>query len=47
VDCGGGGVVVVNASLQPLATLRVLVSPAGYRRLRRFAGRWPQASWAI
>ena len=39
--------VAVNASLQPVATLRVPVSPAGYRQLRRFAGRWPQASWAI
>src|SRR5918997_6468082 len=38
---------VVNASLQPLATLRVPVSTAGYRALRCFAGRWPQASWAI
>jgi transposase len=38
---------VVNSSLQPLATLRVSVSAAGYRALRRFAGRWPQASWAI
>jgi transposase len=37
----------VNASLQPFATLRVAGSPAGYRRLRRFADRWPQASWAI
>ena len=38
---------VVNSSLQPLAMLRVSVSAAGYRALRRFAGRWPQASWAI
>ena len=38
---------VVNSSLQPLATLRVPVSAAGYGQLRRFAGRWPQASWAI
>jgi transposase len=37
----------VTASLQPVATLRVPVSPAGYRQLRRFADRWPQASWAI
>ena len=29
--------VAVNASLQPVATLRVPVSPAGYRQLRRFA----------
>jgi hypothetical protein len=38
---------VVNCSLQPLATIRVPVSAAGYGQLRRFAGRWPQASWAI
>jgi transposase len=38
---------VVNASLQPLATLRVPVSAAGYQQLRRFADRWAQASWAI
>jgi hypothetical protein len=38
---------VVNASLQQVALLRVPVSAAGYRALRRFAGRWPQASWAI
>jgi hypothetical protein len=30
-----------------VATIRVLVSAAGYQQLRRFAGRWPQASWAI
>jgi transposase len=38
---------VVNSSLQPLATIRVPVSAAGYQQLRRFADRWPQASWAI
>jgi hypothetical protein len=38
---------VVNCSLQPLARLRVPVSAAGYQQLRRFASRWPQASWAI
>jgi hypothetical protein len=37
----------VDASLQPVATVRVPVSLAGYRALRRFAERWPQASWAI
>lgn len=37
----------VTGSLQPVATLRVPVSLAGYRQLRRFADRWPQASWAI
>src|SRR5690242_1817555 len=38
---------VVNSSLQPLATIRVPVSAAGYQQLQRFADRWPQASWAI
>lgn len=38
---------VVDASLQPVATLRVPVSLVGYRQLRRFADRWPQASWAV
>jgi len=38
---------VVSSSLQPLATLRVPVSTAGYQQLRRFASRWPRASWAI
>jgi hypothetical protein len=38
---------VVDSSLQPLAILRVPVSAAGYQQLRRFAGRWPQARWAI
>jgi transposase len=38
---------VVDCSLQPLARLRVPVSAAGYGQLRRFADRWPQASWAI
>ena len=37
----------VTASQQPVATLRVPVSAAGYQQLRRFADRWPQASWAI
>ena len=37
----------VDASLQPLATVRVPVSREGYRALRRFARRWPQARWAI
>ena len=37
----------VEASWQPVATVRVPVSLAGYRALRRFAERWPQASWAI
>jgi transposase len=37
----------VDTALAPLATLRVPVSRQGYRQLRRFAARWPQASWAI
>jgi transposase len=37
----------VDASLQPLATVRVSVSRDGYRALRRFARRWPNAGWAI
>ncbi|MEU6698644.1 IS110 family transposase [Pseudonocardia sp. NPDC046786] len=37
----------VGAGLTPLATLRVPVSQQGYRQLRRFANRWPNAVWAI
>jgi hypothetical protein len=37
----------VNAALQPLDTLRVPVSTQGYQQLRRFARRWPGATWAI
>jgi transposase len=37
----------VNASLQPVATIRVPVSRDGYRALRRFALRWPDSTWAI
>ena len=37
----------VDASLQPLARIRVPVSRDGYRALRRFARRWPIAGWAI
>jgi transposase len=37
----------VDASLQPLDIIRVPVSDSGYRALRRFARRWPQARWAI
>ncbi len=37
----------VDGSLQPLATVRVPVSRDGYRALRRFARRWPNAGWAI
>ncbi len=37
----------VDASLRTLATIRVPVSRTGYRDLRRFARRWPQAGWGI
>jgi hypothetical protein len=37
----------VDASLQPLAHIRVPVSREGYRALRRFARRWPDVGWAI
>jgi transposase len=37
----------VTAALQSLDTLRVPVSTQGYRQLRRFARRWPGATWAI
>jgi transposase len=37
----------VDASLQPLASIRVPVSREGYRALRRFARRWPDVGWAI
>lgn len=37
----------VDATLAPLDTLRAPVSRQGYRQLRRFAARWPDASWAI
>ncbi|MFE9102766.1 IS110 family RNA-guided transposase [Actinomadura geliboluensis] len=39
--------VAVDARLQPLGTVRLPVSKAGYRALRRFAAAWPQAFWAI
>jgi len=38
---------VVDASSQPVATIRVPVSRDGYRALRRFARRWPDPTWAI
>jgi hypothetical protein len=38
---------VVDASSQPVATIRVPVSRDGYRALRRFADRWPDPTWAI
>ena len=37
----------VDASSQPVATIRVPVSHTGYRALRRFARRWPGSTWAI
>jgi transposase len=37
----------VAATAAPLATIRVPVSQQGYRDLRRFARRWPGATWAI
>jgi transposase len=37
----------VDASLQPLASIRVPVSRDGYQALRRFARQWPMAGWAI
>jgi hypothetical protein len=37
----------VDASLQPLASIRVPVSREGYRALRRFARRWADVGWAI
>jgi transposase len=37
----------VDASLQPLASIRVPVSRDGYRALRGFARRWADAGWAI
>lgn len=39
--------VVVDADLAPVAQIRVEVNRAGFRQLRRFAGRWPRARWAI
>jgi transposase len=37
----------VDASLQPLANIRVPVSREGYRALRCLGRRWPTAGWAI
>lgn len=39
--------VAVDERLQPLAAIRIEVSGGGYRKLRRFASRWPQAVWAV
>jgi hypothetical protein len=33
--------------LQPIAAIGVGVDRDGYRKLRRFACRWPHAVWAI
>ncbi|UZG60265.1 hypothetical protein [Rhodococcus opacus] len=37
----------VDASLRPLATIRVPVGDEGYRSLRRFARKWSNTHWAI
>ncbi|WP_159929225.1 IS110 family transposase [Rhodococcus sp. WAY2] len=37
----------VDASLRPLATIRVSVGDDGYRSLRRFARKWSNTHWAI
>jgi transposase len=39
--------VAAGERLQPLAAIRVEVGRAGYRKLRRFASRWPRAVWAV
>ncbi|MEU4595432.1 transposase [Micromonospora aurantiaca] len=39
--------VAVDSRLQPVAAIRVEVNRDGYRQLRRFAGRWPHAVWAV
>ena len=39
--------VAVDTRLQAVASIRVPVNRDGYRQLRRFARRWPDASWAI
>jgi transposase len=39
--------VVVTADLAAADSIRVEVSRAGYRQLRRFAAAWPDARWAI
>lgn len=39
--------VVVTSDLAPAGTVRVEANRAGYLQLRRFAGRWPDARWAI
>lgn len=39
--------VAVDERLQPLGAIRALASHGGFRQLRRFARRWPDATWAI
>jgi transposase len=39
--------VAVNGSLRLQDSIRVEADRDGYRELRRFAGRWPGARWAI
>jgi transposase len=39
--------VAVDSRPQPLDAVRVAVGRAGYRQLRKFARRWPEAIWAI
>jgi len=39
--------VAVDPELSAVDTLRVPVNRDGFRRLRRFAAAWPQATWAI
>lgn len=38
--------VTVDGRQQPVAAVRVEVNREGYRQLRRFARRWPNACWA-
>ena len=37
--------VAVDSRLQPVASIRVPVNRDGYRQLRSFARRWPNAGW--
>lgn len=39
--------VAVDRSHRPLGSIRVEATQVGYRRLRAFARRWPEAVWAI
>lgn len=40
-------VVALGPGLSAVDSLRIAVNRDGYRRLRRFAAAWPQATWAI